>query len=70
MKLRQFTLQQPIPNVQITPREEKSHRKMIIKHDELYARAWKWLYEMPISDNDHDNVVSRIPPKLQYDLIL
>ena len=42
MKLRQFTLRRPIPDTPVTPREWKPDPEVIIKHDDLYARAWEF----------------------------
>ena len=39
MRLRQFTFRQPIPDTPVTPRECQPDQEVIIKHDELYARA-------------------------------
>ena len=59
MRLRLFTPRQPIPDVQ-TPQIWKPDPEVIIKHDDLYARAWESEYETPILDNgqhepDNDN---------------
>ena len=40
MRLRQFTPRQPIPDIPVTPREWQPDPEVIIKHDDLYARAW------------------------------
>ena len=58
MKLRQFTPLRPKPNTAVTPREWQPDPKVIIKHDDLYARAWECEYDKPIFDSDHDNLVS------------
>ena len=60
MRLRLFTPRQPIPDVQTTSHEWKPDPEVIIKHDDLYARAWESEYETPIFDNgqhepDRDN---------------
>ena len=39
MRLRQFTPRQPIPDIQITPREWTPDPEIIIEYDDLYARA-------------------------------
>ena len=39
MRLRQFTPHQPIPDTPVTPREWQPDPEVIIKHDDLYARA-------------------------------
>ena len=44
----------PLPDVQKTPQERKCDPEVIIKHDELYARAWECDYERTIfGPNDH-----------------
>ena len=56
-------------DVQITPQAWKHDPGVIIKHDDLYARAWEREYERPIFDNNHDIAVKTISPKfvIQYD---
>ena len=39
MRLRLFTPRQPTSNVQNTSQEQKPNPEIIIKHDDLYARA-------------------------------
>ena len=51
MRLRLITPRQPIPDVQTTRQEWKPDPEVIIKHDDLYARAWESEYETPIFDN-------------------
>ena len=41
MRLRVLTPRQPIPDVQATSHEWKPDPEVIIKHDDLYARAWE-----------------------------
>ena len=41
MKLRLFTPKQPIPDVQTTSQKWKPDPEVIIKHNDLYARAWE-----------------------------
>ena len=60
MRLRLFTPRQPIPDVQTTSNEWKPDPEVILKHDDLYARAWEFEYETSIFDNgqhelDSDN---------------
>ena len=60
MRLRLFTPRQPIPDVQTTSHERNPDYEIIIKHDDLYTRAWESEYETPIFDNgqpepDRDN---------------
>ena len=64
MRLRQFTPRQPIPDTTVTPREWQPDPEVIIKHDDLYARAWECEYDKPIFDSDRDNLVSPNPPEV------
>ena len=52
LRLRQFTPGQPIPVIPITPREWQPDPENIIKHDDLYARAWECEYDKPLFDSD------------------
>ena len=58
MRLHQFRLRQPKPDIQITPREWKPDQEVIIKQDDLYTRAWETEYEKPIFDSDYNNLVA------------
>ena len=64
MRLRQFTPRQPIPDIPATPREWQPDPEVIIKHDDLYARAWECEYDKPIFDSDRDNLVSPNSPEV------
>ena len=64
MKLRQFTPRQPIPDTPVTPREWQPDPDVIIKHDDLYARAWECEYDKPIFDSDRDNMVIPNSPEV------
>ena len=64
MRLRQITPHQHIPDIPITPREWQPDPKVIIKHDDLYARAWEFEYDKPIFDNDRDNLVTPNSPEI------
>ena len=57
MKLRQFTPRQTKPYIPVTPREWQPDPEVIIKHDDLYARALECEYDKPIFDSDCDNMV-------------
>ena len=57
MRLRHFTPRQPIPETPVTPGEWQPDPEVIIKHDDLYARAWECEYDKPIFDSDRDNMV-------------
>ena len=58
LRLRQFTPRHPIPDIPVTPREWQPDPEVIIKHDDLYARAWGCEYDKPIFDSDRDNLKS------------
>ena len=64
MRLRQFTPRQPIPDIPVTPREWQTDPEIIIKHDDLYARAWECEYDKSIFDSDSDNVMSANSPEV------
>ena len=64
MRLRQFTPHQPIPDTPVTPRKWQPDPEVIIKHDDLYARAWEREYDKPIFDSDCDNLVSPNLPEV------
>ena len=64
MRLRQFTPRQPIPDIPATPHEWQPDPEVIIKHDDLYARAWECEYDKPIFDSDRDNLVSPNSPEV------
>ena len=59
MRLRQFTPRLPNPYVQITPREWNPDPEFIIKHNDLYSRAWVSEYEKPKIDSDYNNAETR-----------
>ena len=64
MRLLQFTPRQPIPDTPVTPPEWQPDPEVIIKHDDLYARAWECEYDKPIFDCDRDNLVSHNSPEV------
>ena len=64
MRLRQFTPRQPKPDIPVTPREWQPDPEIIIKHDDLYARAWECEYDKQIFDSDSDNLVSLNSPEV------
>ena len=45
MRLRLFSPRRPKPDVQTTSQEWKPDSQVIIKHDDLYTRAWESEYE-------------------------
>ena len=64
MRLRQFTPRQPIRDLPITPRDWQPDPEVIIKHDDLYARAWECEYEKPIFDSDYVNLITPNSPEI------
>ena len=64
MRLRQFTPRHKIPDIPVTPREWQPDPEVIIKHDELYARAWECEYDRPTFDSDRDNMVIPYSPEV------
>ena len=64
MRLRPFTPRQPIPHVQTTAQEWKLDPEVIIRHDDLYARAWESEYETSIFDNDQHEPDSGNSPEV------
>ena len=63
MKLRQFTPRQLIPDIPITPREWQPDPEVVIKHDDLYARAWECEYDEPIFDSGYINLATPSSPE-------
>ena len=64
LRLRQFTPQQPIPDIQTTPGEGQPDLELIIKHDDLYPRERECEYDKPIFDSDRDNMVLPNSPEM------
>ena len=64
-RLRQFTPRQTIPDIPVTPREWQPDPEVIIKHDDLYARAWECEYDKPIFDSDRVNMVVPNSPEVR-----
>ena len=64
MRLRQFIPRQPIPDIPITPREWQPDPEVVIKHDDLYARAWECEYDEPRFDSDYNNLVTPSSPEI------
>ena len=64
MRLRQFTPRQTIPDIPVTPREWQPDPEVIIKHDDLYARACECEYDKPIFDTDRHNIVVPKSPEV------
>ena len=54
-RLRQFTLHQPIPEIQITPTTiVESRPRSFFKHDVFYAIAWDCEYEKSSFESDYE----------------
>ena len=53
MKIRSFAPSQHQPDVQTAPQERKVVPEVIIKHADLYARAWEYETENSIFDSVH-----------------
>ena len=64
MRLRHFPPRQPIPDTPVTPRQWQPDPEVIIKHDDLYARAWECENDKPIFDSDRDNMVIPHSPEV------
>ena len=64
MRLRQFTLHQPIPDIPITSRKWQPDPEVVIKPDDLYARAWECEYDEPIFDSDYNNLPTPSSPEI------
>ena len=64
MRLRQITPRQPITDIPITPHEWQSDPEVVIKHDDLYARAWECEYDEPIFDSDYNILVTPSSPEI------
>ena len=64
MRLCQVTPRQPIPNIQTTQRDCQPDPEVIIKHDDLYARAWECENDKPIVDSDRDIMVIPNSPEI------
>ena len=64
MRPRQFTPRQPIPDTAVSPREWQPDPEVIIKHDDLYARAWEREYDKPIFESDCDEMVIPNSPEI------
>ena len=63
MRLQQVTPRQPIPDIPITPREGQSDSEVVLKHDDLYARAWECEYDESIFDSDYNNLATPSSPE-------
>ena len=63
MRMRKFFPRQPLPDIQITPKEWKPDPEVSIEHDGLYAIAWECENEKPILDAENDNAMPPNSPK-------
>ena len=57
LRLRQFTPRQHIPG------EWQPDPEVVIKHDDLYARAWECEYDEPIFDSHYNNLATPSLPE-------
>ena len=64
IRLRQFTPRQTILDIPVTPREWQPDPEVIIRHDDLDARAWECEYDRPIFDSGRDNMVIPKSPEV------
>ena len=53
--MRQFTPHQPPADITVKPQKYKSDPEASLNHDDLYARAWEYVFEQPIFDAENDN---------------
>ena len=63
-RLRLFTPRQPIPDIQPTSQKWKPDPEVIIKHDDLCARAWESEYETLVFDNGQREPDSGYSPEI------
>ena len=63
-RLRLFKPRQAIPDVQTTSQEWKPDPQVILKHDDVYARAWESDYETPIFDNGQHEPDKKNSPEI------
>ena len=63
MRMRQFTHQQLLPYIRITPQEWKIDPEVSVKPDDLYARAWERENESP--NFDSENHIATPPNSLE-----
>ena len=64
MQLRQFRPRQLITDIPTTPREWQLDPEVVIKHDDLYARAWECEYDEPKFDSDYNNLATPSSPQI------
>ena len=64
MRLHQLIPSQSIPDIPVTPREWQPDPEVVIKHDDLYARACECEYDEPIFDSDYNNLVTPSSPEI------
>ena len=63
LRLRQFPPRQPIPDTRVTPRDWQPDPEVIIKHDDLYARAWEYEHDELIFDSGYNKLVTPNSPE-------
>ena len=64
MRLRQFTPRQPLSDIPVRHRGWQPDSKVVITHDDLYARAWECEYDESIFDSDYNNLAAPSPPDI------
>ena len=64
MRLRQFTPRQLTPDIPISRREWQPDPEVLIRHDDLYARAWECEYDEPIFDSDYNHLATPSSPEI------
>ena len=62
MRVRQFTLRQPLADIRVKPQEHKPDPEVCHNHGDLYSRAWEYDYEQPIFEAEIKNAA---PPNSQ-----
>ena len=55
---------QSIADIPITPRERQPDPEIVIKHEDLYARAWECEYDETLSDSEYNNLTTPSPPEI------
>ena len=63
-RMRQFTPRQLPTDIQVKPQEYKSDPQVSLNHDDLYARACEYDYELPIFDAENDNAAPLNPQEI------
>ena len=64
MRLRHFTPRQPIPDIPVTARKWQPDPEVVIKRDDLFARAWECEFDEPVFDSDYNNLATTNSPEV------